>query len=128
MKKTSPTRITGPLTTTSLGEVVAADLGITPDEANQIVVAVFSAVGRALIAGHKVAITNFGTFAPYRTKKRNSRNPNTGEAVISQAHRAARFRISPTLAGAVRRRDRLFSIRKAPKGSKTSAAAKTVSE
>ena len=127
MKKKSPTRITAPLTTTTLSQVVAADLGITPDEANEMVVAVFSAIGRAVIAGHKVAVSRFGTFLPYRTKKRNSRNPMTGEALIAPAHRAVRFRYSKTLTGAVRNRDRAFSIRK-QRTLKTAAPAETASE
>ncbi|MFF3884098.1 HU family DNA-binding protein [Streptomyces sp. NPDC001914] len=126
MKKQPPTPITAPLTTTTLSEVVAADLGITTEEAYHIVVTVFSAIGRALIAGHKVAVTNFGTFLPYRTKKRNSRNPQTGESLIAPAHRAIRFRISPTLSAAVRTRTRRFSIRKQPK--RTAAAAATGSK
>ncbi|MEU4173277.1 HU family DNA-binding protein [Streptomyces sp. NPDC026665] len=126
MKKKQPTRITTPLTTTTLSEVVAADLGIPTNEAFEIVVTVFSAIGRSLLAGHKVAVTNFGTFEPYRTKTRNSRNPSTGEALIAPAHRAVRFRISRTLAGAVRSSARRFSIRKQPKG--TAAAASTGSK
>ncbi|WP_329214930.1 HU family DNA-binding protein [Streptomyces sp. NBC_01485] len=117
MKK-KPTPIEARVTTTRLLEIVAADVDSTPDAVRATVMATFSAIARATASGHDVAVTNFGTWMSYRAKKRTARNPQTGEAVLVPAHQAVRFRISPHLADAVRRRDRKASIRKAPKGSK----------
>jgi nucleoid DNA-binding protein len=114
-----PVRITTDLTTTKLIDIVAADLDITPKEAARQVYATFDAIARATAAGHNVAITNFGTFRSYRLKKYNARNPQTGEKVPVPAHQVIRFRISPRLADAVRRRDRKATIRKLPQGTLT---------
>jgi DNA-binding protein HU-beta len=119
--KNKPTRITSRLNTTRFIEVVAADLGITPKEAHQTVLTVFSAIARANASGHSVSITNFGTFLSHRVKRTKRRNPQTGEAFTAPAFQAVRFRVSPHLADAVRRRDRNVTIRKAPKGGRTAA-------
>lgn len=111
------TRITKPLTTTSLIDVVAADVAKPTDEVHEVLMATFDAIARATASGHKVAITNFGTWFPYRAKRRQSRNPQTGELVMVAAHQAVRFRNSDRLAELVRNRDRRASIRKLPKGS-----------
>ncbi|MFJ4551040.1 HU family DNA-binding protein [Streptomyces sp. NPDC088817] len=122
MKIRRPAPITERLTTTKLIDVVAADLDIPPAEARKAVMATFGAIARAAASGHDVAITNFGTWRSYRTPRRKSRNPQTGEPVIVAAHQKVSFRVGPALADAVRRRDRKASIDKAPKGSKTSGA------
>lgn len=118
MKK-KPTRITRRLTTTQLIEVVAADTEISLAEAQRIVTATFDAIARAGASGHDVAVTNFGTWLSYRTKQRTARDPRTGEPVIVAAHQKVRFRVSPQLSDAVRRRDRNATIRKAPRGGRT---------
>lgn len=120
MKK-KPTRITSRLTTTKLIETVAADLGIPTSDAHETVMVVFDAIARATASGHDVAITNFGTWLSYRTKARRARNPQNGDVVTVPAHQKVRFRVSPTLADAVHRRDRKASIRKAPKGTAKAA-------
>ncbi|MEU8907023.1 HU family DNA-binding protein [Streptomyces mirabilis] len=111
------TRITKPLTTTSLIDVVAADVDKPAAEVHEVVMATFDAIARATASGHKVAVTNFGTWFPYRAKRRRSRNPQTGEPVMVAAHQALRFRTSDRLVELVRKRDRRASIRKLPKGS-----------
>jgi len=125
LKKKQPIRITAPLTTTGLIDIVAAELDITPAQAHDTVMAVFGAIARATASGHKVAVTNFGTWLPYTKKSRTYRNPQNGEPVTAPAHQAVTFRVSPALADAVRRRDSKASIRKLPQGSKTPAPAAT---
>ncbi|MFB7596930.1 HU family DNA-binding protein [Streptomyces sp. NPDC056160] len=117
--KNKPTPVTERLTTTKLINVVADDLGILPEQARAAVMATFDAITRATAGGHDVAITNFGTWISHRVRARKARNPRTGEPVKVRAHQTVRFRVSPALADAVRRRDRKASIRKAPKGSRT---------
>ncbi|WAZ20226.1 HU family DNA-binding protein [Streptomyces cinnabarinus] len=120
MKK-KPTLITERLTTTKLVEVVAADLGITLKEAHETIVVVFDAIARAAASGHDVAVTNFGTWISSRTRRRTARNPQNGDPVPVAAFQKVRFRVSPHLREAVRRRDRKVTIRKAPKGARTAA-------
>ncbi|MFJ9114437.1 HU family DNA-binding protein [Streptomyces sp. NPDC102394] len=117
--KRKPTRITQRLTTTTLIDVVAADLGTKPTgqaPVHDTVMATFDAIARANASGHDVAVTNFGTWFSYRAKAVTRRNPQNDEPIPVPAHQAVRFRVSPTLAELVRRRDRNASIRKAPKG------------
>ncbi|MFF0597851.1 HU family DNA-binding protein [Streptomyces antibioticus] len=116
MKK--PTIITQRLTTTTLIEVVAADLDTTPAQVRDTIIATFDAIARAAVAGHDVSVTNFGTWFAYRTAARQARNPQNGEPVPMPAHNKTRFRVSPHLAAAVRRGDRTVTIRKAPQGAK----------
>lgn len=120
MKK-KPTRITNRLTTTTLIETVAADLGISKADAHEMVMVTFDAIARANASGHDVAVTNFGTFRSYKVKARQARNPQNGDIVTVPAHQKVGFRVSPTLADAVQRRDRGASIRKAPKGTAKAA-------
>ncbi|MFF9310143.1 HU family DNA-binding protein [Streptomyces sp. NPDC014748] len=124
MKKTKrrPTPITGRLTTTKLIDVVAADLDADPKQVRDTVMATFDAIARATAGGHDVAITNFGTWVSYRVKRHKARDPRTGESLVVAAHQKVRFRVSDSLAAAVRRRDRKATIRKAPKGSLTTTA------
>ncbi|MET7477961.1 HU family DNA-binding protein [Streptomyces sp. NPDC005648] len=119
MTKKKPTPITKRLTTTTLINHVAADLGTLPDEVRPTVMATFDAIARANASGHDVAITNFVTFVSHQVKRRTVRNPQTGEAIPVPAHRVVRLRVSGHLADAVRRRDRRVTIRKAAKGTKT---------
>lgn len=120
MKK-KPTPIDARVTTTRLIEIVAADMGSTPDAVRDTVMTTFDAIARANASGHDVAITNFVTFIARRVKRAQRRNPQTGEMFTSPAHQVMRFRVSDHLADAVRRRDRKVTIRKAPKGSKSAA-------
>jgi nucleoid DNA-binding protein len=116
--KTKPTRITQSLTTTTLIETVARDLDVKPSDVHDTVMATFDVIARATAGGHNVAITNFGTFRSYRVAARPVRNPQTGETQTAPAHQRVRFRVSPSLAAAVRRRlTASATIRKLPKGS-----------
>lgn len=119
MKKPSP--IKNRLTTTTLIDVVAADLDTSSAAVRDTVLATFDAIARANASGHDVAITNFVTFVSHRVKRTRRRNPQTGEPVTVPAHQAVKFRVSDHLADAVRRRDRTVTIRKAPKGSRKAA-------
>ncbi|MCX3059596.1 HU family DNA-binding protein [Streptomyces beihaiensis] len=120
MKK-KPTPVKNRLNTTQLIAVVAADLGTDPAAVRDTVMATFDAIARANASGHDVAITNFVTFISHRVKRTKRRNPQTGDTFTAPAHQVVRVRVSPTLADAVRRRDRKVTIRKAPKGARTPA-------
>lgn len=109
-KKLTP--ITKRLTTTTLIEVVAADLGAQPADVRDTITATFDAIARANASGHDVAISRFITFRAHRVLRRTARNPKTGEPMTVPAHRVVRFRVSDYLADAVRRGDRKVSTRK----------------
>ncbi|MFJ8153896.1 HU family DNA-binding protein [Streptomyces sp. NPDC094468] len=110
--KARRTPITERLTTTTLIEVVAADLGRKPADVRDTITATFDAIARANASGQDVAISRFVTFRAYRVPSRTARNPATGELMKVPAHRVIRFRVSDYLADAVRRGDRRVSTRK----------------
>lgn len=120
-------RITAPLTTSTLIDAVAAELGISRPQAHETVMVVFGIIARATAAGHKVAVTNFGTWLPHKAKRRRTRNPHTGDLMWVPAQQVLRFKVSPALADAVRRRDRHASIRKNPSRSTAAAPAASTS-
>ena len=107
-----PTPITERLTTTSLSDIVAADLGIQPKDAYTVVSAVFDAIARAAASGHDVAITNFGTWFSYRTPPATRRNPQTNEPVSIPERQNVRFRTAPAFTTAVHAQNTGFTIRK----------------
>ncbi|MFB7594647.1 HU family DNA-binding protein [Streptomyces sp. NPDC056160] len=123
MKK--PTPVDARLTTSRLIAVIAADCDIPLPKAHEVVMATFDVIARAAAGGHDVAVTNFGTWLSYPAAPRKARDPRTDKPVCVPAHQRVRFRVSPHLMDAVRRRDPEATIRKAPKGSKTPAAAAT---
>ncbi|HET6636788.1 MAG TPA: HU family DNA-binding protein [Streptomyces sp.] len=115
--------ITRPLSTTTLAQAVADELRVSDEDGKEVIEAVFSIISRAAAAGHNTSITNFGTFVSYQKSARTTRNPLTGEPVKVAAHRAVKFRPSPRLADAVRRRDSKATIRKLPKTAAKTAKA-----
>ena len=78
---------------TQLVEKVAHKTGMTLKDAKIVVDAIFSTVPKEgiiaaeLNAGRKVQITGFGTFQVRKRKKREGRNPQTGEPIDIPASR-----------------------------------------
>jgi nucleoid DNA-binding protein len=93
--------------------MVAAEAGISQEDAHKAVIAAFSIVLRAVASGHDVALTNFGTFTRYRTKDRPARNPVTGETMTVPSRWWPTLRYSDAATAAVQRQDRRASISKA---------------
>jgi nucleoid DNA-binding protein len=108
----APTPIIDRLTITSLSSMVAADLGLDPKEGYRLVTAVFDTIARAAVAGHDVAITNFGTWISYRTPAATRRNPQTYEPVSIPERQNVRFRTAPAFTAAVHSQNTGFTIRK----------------
>jgi DNA-binding protein HU-beta len=67
----------------------AADLKVKDAEA--LLAALTEAIGAALKAGDKVALTGFGTFSVAKRKARKGRNPQTGKEIKIPASTAPRF-------------------------------------
>ncbi|MDH3217406.1 MAG: HU family DNA-binding protein [Candidatus Krumholzibacteria bacterium] len=82
---------------TELVEKVAAKTGLTLKDSKVVVDAIFSTVPKEgiiaseLNAGRKVQITGFGTFQVRKRKKREGRNPQTGEPIQIPASRFPAF-------------------------------------
>lgn len=94
---------------TDLVEKVARKTGMTLRDSKIVVDAIFSTVPKEgiiateLNAGRKVQITGFGTFQIRKRKKREGRNPQTGEPIQIPASRFPSFSAGRTLKDRVRR-------------------------
>lgn len=86
-----------------LVERLAERTGSSQRETRQMVDAVFDPdpkiglIAAELVAGHKVAISGFGTFESRPRKARLGRNPQTGEALDIPASRAPAFKAGKPL-------------------------------
>ena len=82
---------------TELVEKLAAKTGLTLKDSKVVVDAIFSTIPKEgiiaseLNAGRKVQITGFGTFQIRKRKKREGRNPQTGEPIEIPASRFPAF-------------------------------------
>lgn len=72
---------------TELIEKIAKKTGLTLKDSKNVIDAIFSTVPKQgiianeLKSGRKVQITGFGTFVLRKRKKREGRNPQTGETI-----------------------------------------------
>jgi len=86
-----------------LVERLSETLGIAAADSRKMVDAIFDPdpkvglIARELIAGHKVAISGFGTFEARARKERVGRNPHTGEAIHIPASKAPTFKAGKPL-------------------------------
>jgi nucleoid DNA-binding protein len=125
MRLTTP--ITTSLTTQSLIDVVAAELGAERHHVASVVTTTFDAMARAVASGHRVVLTNLITIVPHEIAETVRRNPRTGEMTTYEAYQAVRFRTSRGFADAVRQRDPNATVRKAGKGQARLRAPKATS-
>lgn len=70
---------------------VAERAGVQRRVANQVMTAVFDAIGDALEDNEKITIAGFGTFEARERAGRVGRNPRTGEAIRIEARRVPTF-------------------------------------
>jgi DNA-binding protein HU-beta len=94
---------------TELVEKVAHKTEMTLRDAKIVVDAIFSTVPKEgiiaseLNAGRKVQITGFGTFQIRKRKKREGRNPQTGEPIQIPASRFPSFSAGRALKDRIRK-------------------------
>lgn len=80
-----------------LAMAVAANTGLSRNDANKAVDGVFSAITDALKQGDEVKVVGFGTFSVSQRAASLGRNPRTGEPIDIEASNQARFRPGKTL-------------------------------
>lgn len=73
----------------------------TKKDIEVVVNAVFDSMSEALVAGDKVAISEFGTFDVKHRAERKGRNPKTQEELIVPASKVPSFKPFKTLKEAV---------------------------
>ncbi len=88
---------------TELIEQVARKSNLSKAAARRAIDAIFSTVPKegiiasAVANGDRVQITGFGTFEQRRRKKRNGRNPLTGDAIVIPAGKYPAFTAGKSL-------------------------------
>ena len=85
------------MTKHELAKQVAADSGLSGEQAKSAVDAAFDAITGELAAGRNVAIAGFGKFSVSDRAAREGRNPATGERIQIAASRAAKFSAAAAL-------------------------------
>jgi DNA-binding protein HU-beta len=97
------------LNKTELVDKLAKKTGLTLKDSKVVVDAIFSTVPKEgiiaseLNAGRKVQITGFGTFQIRKRKKREGRNPQTGEPIQIPASRFPSFTAGRALKDRIRK-------------------------
>ena len=80
-----------------LVEEVAAEIGLTKKEVNNVVDAMVSAITDSLARGEKVTLVGFGTFMTVERKARRGRNPQTGQSIQIPAKDVLKFKAGTSL-------------------------------
>jgi DNA-binding protein HU-beta len=86
---------------TELIEKIAAGAGLTKVDAKKALDATVVAIKDALVAGDKVALVGFGTFAVNQKPAREGVNPATKQKITIAAKKVAKFKAGAELAEAV---------------------------
>ncbi|BFN36348.1 HU family DNA-binding protein [Fidelibacter multiformis] len=81
---------------------IAADAGITKDQAGKALNSFLGAVEDALKAGDKLTLVGFGTFYVAERSARTGVNPATGEKIQIAASKAPKFKAGKALKEAVK--------------------------
>lgn len=89
------------MTKANIVEAVVAKTGLKKKDAEAAVAVVFESVKDALVAGDKVQLVGFGTFAVKERAARSGRNPATGEAITIAASKSVGFAAGKALKDAV---------------------------
>jgi DNA-binding protein HU-beta len=85
------------MTKHELTQQVAANAGLSGEQAKRAVDAAFDAIAGELTAGRGIAIAGFGKFSVGERAAREGRNPATGETIQIVASRAAKFSAAAAL-------------------------------
>jgi len=84
-----------------LVEKVAAEVGLTKKDINNVVDAMTSAITDSLARGEKVTLVGFGTFQVQKRKARQGVNPQTGDKISIPAKDVPKFKPGRSLREAV---------------------------
>ncbi len=84
-----------------LVEAVAAEVGLTKKDVNNVVDAMTSAITNSLARGGKVTLVGFGTFKVQRRKARQGVNPQTRSRISIPAKDVPKFKPGRSLREAV---------------------------
>jgi integration host factor beta subunit len=86
------------MTKNNLIDHLAETTQLTKKDAEQVIDAVLGQITEALAKGEKVDLRGFGSFQANAKKRRQGRNPQTGDAITIAAKTVAVFKPSKELA------------------------------
>ena len=86
---------------TELVEKIAAGADLSKVDAKKALDAAIAAIKDALVAGDKIALVGFGTFAVSERPAREDINPATKEKITIAAKKVAKFKAGAELADAL---------------------------
>ena len=86
---------------TELVEKIAAGADLSKVDAKKALDAAIAAIKDALVAGDKIALVGFGTFAVSERPAREGINPATKEKITIAAKKVAKFKAGAELADAL---------------------------
>ena len=86
---------------TELVEKIAAGAGLSKADAKKALDATVAAIKDALVAGDKIALVGFGTFAVSERPAREGINPATKQKITIAAKKIAKFKPGAELADAI---------------------------
>lgn len=86
---------------TELIDNIAASAGISKADAKKALDATTETIKNALVAGDKVQLVGFGTFAVTERPARQGINPRTKETITIEAKKVAKFKAGAELANAL---------------------------
>jgi DNA-binding protein HU-beta len=89
------------LTKADLIESLAGGCAVSKRQASEMIDLLLEEIKNALQAGEKVQLIPFGSFAVRERKKREGRNPKTGEKLMIAARRVPAFTAGKSLRDAV---------------------------
>lgn len=87
---------------TELIEKIAAKSGLTKVDSKKALDAAMEAVKEALVAGDKVALIGFGTFAVTTRPAHKGRNPRSNAEIVIPEKKLAKFKAGADLAEALK--------------------------
>jgi integration host factor subunit alpha len=85
------------LTRAEVTDAIVREIGVTRQEASNLLDDMLELVGAELQKGQEVKLARFGNFIVRRKAAREGRNPKTGEEATITARRVVTFRPSPML-------------------------------
>ena len=89
------------MTKSDLIEVVHRKVGLSKQEATDIVEMILDVMKQTLERGEKIKISGFGNFEVRDKRARKGRNPQTGEVMEISARRVVTFKPSKVLKNAL---------------------------
>lgn len=89
------------MTKANIVEAIVAKTGLKKKDAEAAAAVVFDSIKDALVAGDKVQLIGFGTFAVKERAARTGRNPATGATITIAASKSVGFTAGKALKDAV---------------------------